>query len=457
MTKYAIIDVETTGGQSGGADRITEIAIVIHNGVHIVEQYSTLLNPERSIPPGITALTGISDAMVRTAPKFYEVAKKIVELTEGAIFVAHNVAFDYGFVQNEFRRLGFHFQRKRLCTVRLSRKLLPGKPSYSLGRLTASLGISLQGAHRALNDTLATTKLFELLLQTDTADEIEAMLNYGVVATRLPQGITMAMLENLPESTGVYYFYNDYKDVIYVGKSINIRKRVMEHIANKKQAAQRMMSVVTDITWEETGSELLALLHESEEIKTVQPAYNKAQKPKVAPYALFSYTDENGYLRLAAAKTPKKVAIVSHFTTYPMATAAITNLLHRFGLCANLCTVLPSANYCFKYQLGSCKGACGGKEHPQTYNERVAQAIQTFATNDKFVEDCFLVEEGRDPNELAIVLLQNKVYVGFGYIEKDAAAHEWFDAIQPKQHTADAAQIIKDYINTHKTVRKIKL
>ena len=230
MSKYAIIDVETTGGQAGGADRITEIAIIIHDGTQIIEQFATLLNPERSIPYTITSLTGISDDMVRDAPKFYEVAKKIIELTEGAIFVAHNVQFDYGFVQHEFKRLGYHFQRKRLCTVRLSRKILPGHASYSLGKLTAALGIRLTGAHRALNDTLATTQLFERLLQTDTADEISVMLNYGVVATRLPPHITMEMLDDLPESTGVYYFYNADNTVIYVGKSINIRKRIMEHV-----------------------------------------------------------------------------------------------------------------------------------------------------------------------------------------------------------------------------------
>ena len=170
--KYAIVDIETTGGQSP-ADRITEIAIIIHDGEKIIDEFTSLINPERRIPYFVSRLTGISDEMVMDAPRFFEVAKKIVEITEDCIFVAHNVQFDYQFIRQEFKSLGFNYSRDYTCTVRLSRKLLPGHASYSLGKLCNSLGIALENRHRAFGDALATAKLFELLLKSDENGFIE--------------------------------------------------------------------------------------------------------------------------------------------------------------------------------------------------------------------------------------------------------------------------------------------
>jgi DNA polymerase-3 subunit epsilon len=161
---YAIIDIETTGNSYKNG-KITEIAIYQHNGIEITGSYSSLIHPEMDIPLFITNLTGINNKMVEHAPKFYEIAKKIVEMTAGRIFVAHNVQFDYKFIKQEFERLGYDYNCKTLCTVKLARKLLPGHPSYSLGKLCAELGIEINGRHRAAGDALATVKLFEILLQ----------------------------------------------------------------------------------------------------------------------------------------------------------------------------------------------------------------------------------------------------------------------------------------------------
>lgn len=160
---YAVVDIETSGGRAQ-IDRITEIAIYIHDGEKIVDEFSTLINPEVYIPSFITRLTGINNEMVANAPKFYEIAKKIVLMTEGHLFVAHNAPFDYRFIQEEFKRLGYNYQRQTMCTVRMSRKIIPGMGSYSLGNLCQSLGIALNNRHRAAGDALATTKLLELLL-----------------------------------------------------------------------------------------------------------------------------------------------------------------------------------------------------------------------------------------------------------------------------------------------------
>lgn len=453
--KYAIIDIETTGG-TAEREKITEIAIVLHDGTRELDRYQTLINPERGIPYNISQLTGITNEMVADAPKFYEIAKKIVEFTKDCIFVAHNVQFDYGFVQAEFKRLGFVYQRKRLCTVRLGRAILPGHKSYSLGNICRDLGISLVGAHRAMNDTLATVKLFEVLLANDTNGAIPLMLNHGVVATRLPQNISMEKLDELPESCGVYYFYNHEKEVIYVGKSINIRKRVMEHLGNKQAKAQRMVASIHDISYEITGSELIALLLESHEIKTLKPSYNRAQKPRVATYDLFYWQDEKGYYRLETAKTPTNVEILGSYSSHNEAKAVLKSLQRDYGLCANLCSTLPSDRACFRYHLGECSGACLGKETPDTYNEKPLQAIRSFRP-DRFSEDFFLVEDGRDLDEKAVILVQNKEYKGYGYTSKDAPRDAWFDAIKKRKHNYSIVQIIREYMNSSKKWRIIRL
>ncbi|MFM8432597.1 MAG: exonuclease domain-containing protein, partial [Bacteroidota bacterium] len=231
--KYAIVDIETTGGNAF-TDRITEVAIYIHDGKKVVDEFSSLINPERPIPPYVARLTGISDEMVATAPRFYEIAKEIVNLTEDCVFVAHNVQFDYHFLRHEFRSLGYTYNRDQVCTVRLSRKLLPGHPSYSLGRLCERLGITLENRHRAGGDALATVRLFELLLETDKEDWISRSMKNDHLNVRFPPDFDRKIVDRLPEDAGVYYFHNEDGKVIYVGKSTNIRKRVLSHFANKQ-------------------------------------------------------------------------------------------------------------------------------------------------------------------------------------------------------------------------------
>ena len=231
--KYAIIDIETTGG-SANREKITEIAIIVHDGEKILDTYETLINPERSIPYFITQVTGISDKMVADAPKFYEIAKNIVTLTEGAIFVAHNVRFDYGFIQEEFKRLGFTYMRKQLCTVRLSRQAFPGLRSYALGNLIKHFNIQVKDRHRAMADAAATTLIFEKILALEVNQEkADMMVNQGIKENALPNGISLETLHKLPETCGVYYLHDNDGTVTYVGKSINIQKRLFEHFKDK--------------------------------------------------------------------------------------------------------------------------------------------------------------------------------------------------------------------------------
>ena len=270
---YAIIDIETTGGSPKNS-KITEIAIYKHDGEKIIDEYQTLIDPEMPIPPFIVQLTGISDKMVSEAPKFFEVAKKIIEFTEGCIFVAHNVGFDYGIMRIEFKTLGYDYRLPHLCTVRTSRYVLPGKDSYSLGKLTRSLGIQLVGRHRAGGDAFATAQLFTLLMKTDP-NNLENFVQEEVNPKRLHPNLNLATLEEIPNKTGVYRFFNDTNQLIYIGKSIHIKKRIEQHLRNNKTLkAVKMQKEISRIEFELTGSELLSLLKESILIKEHQPIYN---------------------------------------------------------------------------------------------------------------------------------------------------------------------------------------
>jgi len=274
---YAVIDIETTGGFMAG-NRIIEVAIFIFDGETIIDQFHSLINPESYIPDNIFRLTGISNEMVEDAPKFYEVAKQIVEITEDMIFVAHNVGFDYGFFKSEFKGLGYTFRRKKLCTVRLSRKVFPGLRSYSLGNICNYLGIQINDRHRAHGDAAATVELLKLIINNDSGNILEDTLKNNSSESTLPPNLPKERYDEVPEETGVYYFHDQAGHVIYVGKAKNIRKRMQSHFSQTSSKSLKMKENLYDITWELTGNELVALLLESHEIKHRYPYYNRSQK-----------------------------------------------------------------------------------------------------------------------------------------------------------------------------------
>ncbi|WP_236980654.1 exonuclease domain-containing protein [Membranihabitans maritimus] len=284
--KFAIIDVETTGGNFR-SDRITEIGIAIHNGEKVIDRFETLLNPEISIPPFIQKLTGITNEMVEDAPKFFEVARKIVELTESCIFVAHNVKFDYLFIRNEFERLGYSYNKKQLCTKQLSKKLFPEIGKYSLGALIAYFNINVSARHRAMADVEATVIVFENLLKADTQQsEFNLLINNGIKLSKLPSNLTIEDLHKIPETCGIYYFFGENDHLLYVGKSKNIQKRVMQHFSKPTTKSNKIISRTHRIDYEETGSEILAIILEDSEIKTKTPEFNITQRKSKKLYGL---------------------------------------------------------------------------------------------------------------------------------------------------------------------------
>jgi DNA polymerase III subunit epsilon len=448
---YAIIDIETTGGNPR-TDKITEIAVLLHNGNQVVSEFSTLINPECRIPYHISALTGITNEMVAGAPKFFEVARQLVEITENAVFVAHNVSFDYGFVRHEFRRLGYEYSREQLCTVRLSRKIIPGHRSYSLGRLCDELSIPVNGRHRAMGDAEATAKLFDLLLKREDISKSSYISKSNSLPRDIHPNLDPAVFKKLPEEPGVYYFYNTNLDLIYIGKSKNIRQRVLSHFSsNSTGKAIRMRSQIADISFETTGNELIALLRESEEIKKFKPLYNRAQRRSMFRYGLFTHVDVNGYICFTLEKISElDNAPLACFTGKADALDFMNSMVDKFGLCQKLCGIYQSANHCFHYEIGACQGACIGKELPATYNLRAKKIMEKYFFG---IHNMLIVDTGRNQEERGVVKIENGKYIGFGYFSSQYAALDaqiLHDCIHVYNDNHEVQHIIRQYLRNNR-------
>jgi len=450
---YAIIDIETTG-TSYLNGKITEIAILIHDGSQVVDEFTTLINPEQKIPYFIQQLTGITNRMVDDAPKFYEVARKIVEMTEDQIFVAHNVSFDYNFIRQEFKNLGYDFKREKLCTVKLSRKLIPFRRSYSLGNLCADLNIENPHRHRAFGDAQATAKLFGLLLTIDP--------NPAEISTQgLNSSLKPETIKSLPEETGVYYFLDEKHEIIYVGKSRNIKSRVMSHLTNSTtKRALEMKNRVVEIDYEITGSELIALLLESNEIKRHKPVYNRAQRRSMYNFGLFHEVDENGYIRLKVSRLDESQE-ETPLTTFSSGMAAkkyLFSLVEENHLCQKLCGLYETRSSCFHYKIKECYGACIGEESPGDYNLRAGKIISHY----QYSHDSFLIiDRGRTDNECAVVKIEHGRYIGFGFANQEIngfdAVEYLCSAIKPFPECKDVHSIIRSYIKNTPHLKLISL
>ncbi|MDO6818840.1 exonuclease domain-containing protein [Zobellia sp. 1_MG-2023] len=444
---YSIVDIETTGNGIKG-NKITEISIFIFDGHEIVDEFTSLVNPQSEIPYFITRLTGIDNDMVRDAPTLDEIAEDILKITENTIFVAHSVNFDYNVIKNELKLLGLDFIRKKLCTVRLSRKLLPGYHSYSLGKLCSSLNIPLTDRHRARGDAHATTLLFKKLLRADGAAQVfKTFLNARSQEATLPSALPKEAFEKLPTAPGVYYFKNGKGKIIYVGKAINIKKRVLSHFYDKSSKEIALCQATADIDFELSGSELLALLMESEAIKHHYPEFNRAQKRKIQPYGIFSYEDRNGIMHLAFNKL--KMAPNSVLTLYGPTDCRlfIEEICKSFRLCPKYCHLQENVKSCNHYRLESCDGICREEEDIALYNEKVQLALHHIKAQK---EDFVIKEKGRNPEEQAFVLVKNSTYMGYGFIggeETITADHELETFLVQQNNTLETESIIKSYIS----------
>ena len=383
---YAILDIESTGGKYN-EEGITEIAIHRFDGHKVVDQFISLVNPERDIQPFVVKLTGINNKMLVTAPKFHEVAKRIIEITENTTIVAHNAQFDYRILRTEYRRLGYDFKRKTLCTVDLSKKLIPEAESYSLGKLVRSLGIAVSDRHRANGDALATLKLFKLLLNKDSNKSIIKTVireaNLGELSMN-----QLDIVDALPSETGVYYMYNKHGELLFIGKSKNIKKRVNQHFTNVGQLARKLQKETKKVTFEKTGSELIALLKEQHEINKNKPAYNNKKKSKGYSHGIYVAENANGSLELRPERANGQPKRLSSFASM----RAARNFLVKI-----------SEESLINEQLTI-----------QISNEKILQALEKFSTDNK---NAVVLDRGRELGEQSVVLIKNGSLAGIGFID----------------------------------------
>ncbi|SDS53101.1 DNA polymerase-3 subunit epsilon [Formosa sp. Hel1_31_208] len=414
------------------------------------------MNPERDIQPFVVNLTGINSNMLKSAPKFYEVAKRIVEITEDCIIVAHNAQFDYRILRTEFKRLGFGFKRKTLCTVELSKQLIPGQASYSLGKLTRALGIPVSDRHRANGDAMATVKLFKMLLSKDLSKRI-IKDNIKVEIIKRLNETHKTIIDALPAITGVYYIHDENGDIIYIGKSKNIKHRINQHFTNNSTKSKKIQLIAKSVTYESTGSELVALLKESEEIKRNKPLYNRALRRTTFTHGLYSFKDDNGYLNLQINKTNITEKPITTFSNMQSAKSFMFRIVETYELCQKLTGLYPTKSNCFNYTIKSCNGACINEEPADVYNKRVQELIVKNSYDNK---NMVIIDQGRDIDEKSVIYIENGIFKGLGFYDLNHQINniEVLESIiTPMENNRDTQHIIQSYLRRNKRVKTISL
>ncbi len=411
---FAIVDIETTGGHAS-ANGITEIAIYIHNGEEVVDHYHTLINPLQEVPIFIQSLTGITNEMLADAPTFEMVAPQIFEFLDQKIFVAHNVNFDYSFINHHLKREGFNLNSKKLCTVRLSRKIIPGLPSYSLGKLCRSLSIQIENRHRAAGDAMATSKLFKMLLDNDEHQYIAEALKAKSKEEVLPPYISRLQLESIPRQPGVYYFKDKKDKIIYVGKAKNLYRRILSHFSNNspEKNKQDFLREIRKISHQICGTELQALILENVEIKRLWPEKNRAAKFPEKRFALYAYEDQNGYLRLNIGKKNKQIKPLMLFKSVAEAQSLVRSWCDKFQLCYKLCNLQLANISCLGLNPEICLGACIGKETNIIYNQRFELALKQVICE---LPSYLIIDQGRSKLEKSYIVVEKGIFYGMGYV-----------------------------------------
>jgi len=449
---YAIVDVETTGGKFN-EEGITEVAIYKFDGHEIVDQFASLVNPEKEIQPFVVKLTGINNKMLARAPKFYEVAKRIIEIMDGAVLVAHNANFDFRMLSLEFKRLGYDFKKETLCTVELAQKLMPQEESYSLGKLTRSLGIPITDRHRATGDALATVKLFKMLLAKDTDKNIISTslktIKSKIVAPKLKD-----LIEKTPAVIGVYYLYNKENEIIYIGKSKNIKKRITQHFTSDQLHSKKLQTLVHDISYEKTGNELIALLKEDIELKKHRPQFNKRIKKKAFSHGLYSTLNSEGYIELKVKSIGKDLKYITSFTSLKSGNNFLERLRAEHKLCDQHTALQETERQCHHSESCNCKKSCCLTESALDYNLRVQKAL---STHDFSKKSFIIVDRGRETTERSAIMVEHGTILGFGYVDLQfQVTHRDIlkKIITPLSHNIDSRHIIQSYLR-NKRVYKI--
>ncbi|TDT43542.1 DNA polymerase-3 subunit epsilon [Halospina denitrificans] len=377
--KLAFIDLETTGGSSTG-DRITEIGLRLWEEGEVIEDWQTLVNPQQSIPPFIESLTGISNAMVADAPTFEEVAERFEEKIGDAVFVAHNARFDYGFVKSEFRRIGKAFAAPVLCTVKLSRRLYPEYRRHNMDALIERHGLDPGPRHRAMGDVESMFQFFERTRSEHGVEPVAEAIQALLKRPSIPSHMSPDILDELPDSPGVYRFYGENDVLLYVGKSTDIRQRVASHFSGDHNTSRgvQLSQSMRWVDWTETAGDLGALLLELKQIKGLKPLYNRRSRAAKRLVTIALNPGEEGYLQasLCWGVDPNNLGqYYGLFKSKRDAQKALQGIAQKNELCNQMLGLESTHGPCFQRRLGRCKGACEGLEDVTRYNLRVQIAF----------------------------------------------------------------------------------
>lgn len=380
--QFVFVDIETNGG-SGEHGRVVEVAAIRVFEGKIVDTYQTFINPGGNIPHWITNLTGITNADVAQAPYFDDVATELFEFMQGSIFVAHNVLFDYSFLKREFAAAGLAFTPKLFCTVKMSRALYPEHSGHSLQKIIERHNLVTQNRHRAYDDALAIYEYTQLAISQKGIEAFTKNLQLQIKTKSLPPNVDEQIILGLPEQPGVYIFEDDTGAPLYVGKSVNIRTRVRSHFTNATSIAKEMkMSLQShNVSYIITETEIEALLLESAKVKELQPIFNRLLRRKKTQHIIVRHVNTEGYVTFTLeshdlSQYAGLANVYGVFTSKSQAKAALESACRTYQLCPKLLGLEKASGFCFRRQLGLCKGACGGVEPPTSYNQRVEFALE---------------------------------------------------------------------------------
>lgn len=444
---YAVLDIESTGGKFN-EEGIMEIAIHKFDGRQVVDKFMSLVNPEREIQPFVTKLTGINNKMLDSAPKFHEVAKRIVEITEGAVIVAHNAQFDYRILRTEFRRLGYDFQRKTLCTVDLSKKLLPEAESHSLGKLVRSLGIPMSDRHRANGDAIATLKLFKMLLDKDSEKTIIKQVireeSHGELSPT-----QLDIVSGLPSETGVYYMHDKDGEIIFLGKTKNAKKRVNQHFTNVGQLARKLQKETKKVSFERTGSELVAILKEYQELKKTRPKHNHVAKKNLFSHVINFYKNGTPHITLEIVKSKFQKDQKIGFNGIPSAKSFLKKISEEFKLCPDSIGMETNGN--------ACEEGYSDLDNTLEFNEKLHNVLEKYSLSGKNIA---LVDKGREIGERSFILIKDGILKGFGYAELNHQInniHILESIITPMSSDENTTFIVESYLRKKNNLKVLEL
>lgn len=439
---YAIVDIETTGSHPAGSG-ILEIAIVLHNGVTVEGKYETLINPQDSIPPYIVHLTGINQLMTEHAPLFSDVASHIYNLLHQRIFVAHNVNFDFSFLKHFLQESGYYWQPKKLCTMRLSRKIFPGLPKYGLGALTKHFDIENTARHRAGGDATATAKLFEIIINAGGEKFIRDALKKESHDQILPPHLPTEQVKVLPMLPGVYYFKDKKDKIIYVGKAKNIRKRVLSHFMglNTGKKRQEFLRNIYAVSCQVCPTELTAFILESVEIKKYWPAYNQSQKHFTNLYGIYSYEDARGFLRLGIDRKRKSTTPLATYTLLTDAHRSLWQVVRKHALHPALCFLEKNQGF-----------------YPENlevidYNKKVTLAMHELTQH---AGTYVVIENTVNGKNKSCVLVENGTFYGFGLIPKNLPLQK-VKKIKPHLTPYPDNEVIHSLLRSYKTKNSVQV